>query len=208
MGTVYTLPYISGISSVSSFSSTIASLSGDNLAAYNALLNGGLYIVDGLNNYGNASASYIANPVSNEVSKVAFYLDTNRVAYWITGNRCSMNVYSRTSSLPYTSVTYYSGNTAPDGYFTYTSTNLHVDVFNSSEDAYSALFDKPITYRLTNCTAPSAPQAATAGATVSVQLQFAEGYDIVNPTSDIYVTDNGVIVPSVYSNGTLTFTMP
>lgn len=66
----------------------------------------------------------------------------------------------------------------------------------------------PITYRLTNCTAPSAPIEAVTGDTVTVPLQFTDGYGIVNPSSDVYVTNNGVIVPSSYTNGTLTFTMP
>lgn len=66
----------------------------------------------------------------------------------------------------------------------------------------------PISYRLTNCTAPSAPAEAAIGDTVVVPFQFTSGYGIVNPSSDIYVTNNGVIVPSMYSNGILTFTMP
>lgn len=67
---------------------------------------------------------------------------------------------------------------------------------------------QPITYRLTNCTAPSAPTEAVIGDTVTVSLQFSSGYGIVNPSSDVYVTNNGVVVPSQYSNGVLTFTMP
>lgn len=65
-----------------------------------------------------------------------------------------------------------------------------------------------ITYRLTNCTAPSAPTEAIIGETVTVPFQFTSGYGIVNPLSDVYVTNNGVVVPSQYSNGVLTFTMP
>lgn len=65
----------------------------------------------------------------------------------------------------------------------------------------------PITYRLTNCTAPSAPSEALVGDTVTVPLVFSEGYGISN-TENVYVTNNGVLVPSTYSNGTLTFTMP
>lgn len=65
----------------------------------------------------------------------------------------------------------------------------------------------PITYRLTNATT-TGPNEATIGDTVTVPLQFTEGYGIVNPTTDVYVTNNGVVVPSQYSNGVLTFTMP
>lgn len=65
-----------------------------------------------------------------------------------------------------------------------------------------------ITYRLTNCSAPTAPTRAGIGDTVTVPFQFMSGYGIVNPSSDVYVTNNGVVVPSQYSNNVLTFTMP
>lgn len=66
----------------------------------------------------------------------------------------------------------------------------------------------PITYRLTNCTAPSAPAEAAVGDTVNVPLVMQQGYDIVTPSTDIVVTNNGVAVPHTYSNGTISFTMP
>lgn len=65
----------------------------------------------------------------------------------------------------------------------------------------------PITYRLTNATT-TAPNEAAVGDTVTVPLTFPEGYGVVNPTTDAYVTCNGVLVPSTYSNGQLVFTMP
>lgn len=64
-----------------------------------------------------------------------------------------------------------------------------------------------ITYRDTNCT-HSGPTEAIIGDTVTVNYTFPEGYGIVNPSSDVYVTNNGVLIPSTYANGTLTFTMP
>ena len=85
--------------------------------------------------------------------------------------------------------------------------------FDTQQDAIDAVMSiypvkYPITYRLTNSTAPSAPIEAAVGDTVTVPFQFPSGYGLVNPSSDVYVTNNGVIVPSQYSNGTLTFTMP
>ena len=65
----------------------------------------------------------------------------------------------------------------------------------------------PITYRLTNATS-TGPNEAAVGDTVTVPLTFPEGYGIVNPASDVYVTCNGVIVPSTYTEGQLVFTMP
>lgn len=64
-----------------------------------------------------------------------------------------------------------------------------------------------ITYRLTNATA-TGPNEATVGDTVTVPLTFTEGYGVVNPSTDAYVTCNGVLVPSTYSNGQLVFIMP
>lgn len=85
--------------------------------------------------------------------------------------------------------------------------------FDSYNDAlyalthYNPIATYPITYRPTNCSFPNAPTEAAVGETVTVAVMFEEGYGIVNP-SDIYVTCNGVSVPSTYNNGTLTFTMP
>lgn len=87
-----------------------------------------------------------------------------------------------------------------------TVSEMLVAVENAGIRPYQSEY--PITYRLTNCTAPTAPSEAAAGDTVTVPLSFTSGYGIVNPSSDIYVTNNGVLVPSTYFDGTLTFTMP
>lgn len=92
--------------------------------------------------------------------------------------------------------------TVPPGGVYSTLADALVDI-----DAYFFGITYQITYHLTNCTAPTAPTSAMTGDTVNVQLQFPSGYSVVN-SSDAYVMNNGVIVPSTYSNGTLTFTMP
>lgn len=83
--------------------------------------------------------------------------------------------------------------------------------YATQEEAYNAIMGiaivYPITYRLTNATT-TGPIEAVAGDTVTVPLTFPDGYGIVNPSSDAYVTCNGVLVPSTYSNGQLVFTMP
>lgn len=65
----------------------------------------------------------------------------------------------------------------------------------------------PITYRMTNAT-HSGPSEAAVGDNVEVPLSFPEGYGIVNASTDAYVTNNGVLIPSQYANGKLSFTMP
>lgn len=74
-------------------------------------------------------------------------------------------------------------------------------------DYVEPIVNYPITYRLTNVTT-TGPNEAAVGDTVTVPLAFPEGYGVVNPSSDAYVTCNGVLVPSTYSNGQLVFTMP
>lgn len=65
----------------------------------------------------------------------------------------------------------------------------------------------PITYRDTNAV-HYGPTEGVPGDNVVVSYTFPDGYGIVNPSSDIYVTNNGVIIPSQYADGKLTFTMP
>lgn len=74
-------------------------------------------------------------------------------------------------------------------------------------DYVEPIVNYPITYRLTNATT-TGPNEAAVGDTVTVPLTFPEGYGVVNPSSDAYVTCNGVLVPSTYSDGQLVFTMP
>lgn len=81
------------------------------------------------------------------------------------------------------------------------------DLYQAFEDAIFAPTNFPITYRLTNATT-TGPNEAAVGDTVTVPLTFPEGYGVVNPSSDAYVTCNGVLVPSTYSDGQLVFTMP
>lgn len=66
----------------------------------------------------------------------------------------------------------------------------------------------PITYRVVNADVSDDPVEAVVGSSVIVTPVFPDNYGIVNPTSDIYVTCNGVVIPSEYANGVLTFTMP
>lgn len=107
-----------------------------------------------------------------------------------------------------------------DIYYGYNYQYASSDVWNEAIPIYDS-FDSfkvdvlkytPITYhiayRLTNCTAPSAPTEAAVGDTVNVPLVMQQGYDIVTPSTDIVVTNNGVVVPHTYSNGNISFTMP
>lgn len=114
---------------------------------------------------------------------------------------------------PYSS---YHGRIETQNTYTTTYTGIYnVPLYNNIDTAisdarnagYGFLLGFPITYRLTNCTAPDAPSEANIGSTVTVPFVFPDGYGIVN-NENVYVTNNGVIVPSTYSDGVLTFEMP
>lgn len=95
----------------------------------------------------------------------------------------------------------------------YTLTGYYTDSYSTCEDMISAIGvepigeNEPITYRLTNCTT-TGPDSAPPRSRVSIPLTFPTGYNIIDPLSDVYVTNNGVIIPSSYTNGTINFTMP
>ena len=104
----------------------------------------------------------------------------------------------------------YDGQNTPSG--AGISLSWHVNPYSSLTEAKEAVLNwqpmRNITYRLTNCTAPDAPQSASSGSEVTVPLIFTEGFGVNNPSTDAYVMNNGVLVPSTYANGVLTFTMP
>ena len=97
-------------------------------------------------------------------------------------------------------------------YRLYAGSSLGVEsYYNTIDEALAAIGlgnSYPITYRLTNCTAPTAPIEAAVGDTVNVPFIFPEGYGFPSPATDVYVYNNGVLVPSSYVNNVLTFTMP
>ena len=43
---------------------------------------------------------------------------------------------------------------------------------------------------------------------LELKVGYVDGEIVINPTTDAYVMNNGVLVPSTYANGVLTFTMP
>lgn len=81
------------------------------------------------------------------------------------------------------------------------------DIQEAAEYIYRLGQTYPITYRPTNISFPNAPTEAVVGNTVVVPVTFPDGYGLANP-DDLYVQCNGVLVPSTYENGQLTFTMP
>lgn len=109
---------------------------------------------------------------------------------------------------------HYLSDTSKRTIYSYTKTGIFdLPIISSVSSLYSSITiapirsEYPIVYRNTNCIS-SGPAEASVGDAVQVEYTFPEGYGIVNPSTDIYVTNNGVVVQSSYSNGILTFTMP
>lgn len=209
MGTVYYLPVIDG---------TQSGLDTGGLLVFNALLNGqhrDIRFAGGAANvlavfyrFMYDSTEYYGYCVGSYTSGVVGYM----TGYY--GEIITLRLNNHNYSTPYgtmraaVSSNYISANQGGEPVTTY------VDLYPDATTAIDAIKaasptppSYPITYHLTNCTAPTAPTEATSGATVTVPLQFTIGYSVVN-SSDAYVMNNGVIVPSTYSNGTLMFTMP
>lgn len=131
---------------------------------------------------------------------ITLYNGTNRTGLLSYGNKTSGQPMDITGGFPYRTETTSSNLPSLQPY---SISGYDIDgTFEYIEPVY------PITYRLTNCTASTAPTEAMIGDTVTVPFQFTSGYGFVNPSSDVYVTNNGVVIPSQYSNGVLTFTMP
>lgn len=92
-------------------------------------------------------------------------------------------------------------------------------VFTTALSAFTAMLDGnwtapetdiPITYYLTNCSAPSAPTSVQPGGTVSFPVTVSPGYNIFNPVQggSISVYQGNDYIPFTFENGQLTFTAP
>lgn len=176
--------------------------------------------------------NWISTIYSTNLVKSAYYKGSSDSYYYI-----AVMTYSETSPLlhvvyanDYYSSVYHLKNYTLQPYFNGSPNLVHthvgqmiqsqlngdIPVYTSEAEALSAMDDgiwnyipniHPITYRPTNCSFPGAPTEAAVGETVVVPVTFPDGYGLANE-SNIYVTNNGVAIPSAYSNGQLTFTMP
>ncbi len=207
MGSVIELPVSSSLPLISWTNTNISSLTAQQQTVRNTMMANG-----------NSNSSYIGenNTVWRDykMSNVA----GTKQAYYVENG-----VYGIISYHPANSIFYYLGTSNVKCEFLYTNfTNetyseyiapssarfTYYNYFTSYQEAYNAIHgNKPIVYRDTNCS-HNGPDSSVVGDTVTVNYTFPEGYGIVNPSSDIYVTNNGIVVPSSYVNGTLTFTMP
>lgn len=151
--------------------------------------------------------------VSNSIS-YSFYLYTilSGNSYYNWSYNEWLNITNTTTGPNTGTILYYSfafnvsSITVNSDITIYSSANEMISgIDNGNWNAYPTLY--PITYRLTNATT-TGPNEAAVGDTVTIPLTFPEGYGVVNPSSDAYVTCNGIVIPSTYSNGQLVFTMP
>lgn len=179
-----------------------------------SLTNGGCYTTL----YGTSGKGRYVGTV-DAVKMVAFYVNTY---LYIVAQETASVALSNVNDPNY--VRQYRVETAVSGYpgyfyygesvgsGSYSRPNPDMIPFNSLNEAMELIGEQfvetyPITYRPTNCSFPGAPTEAAVGSTVVVPVAFPDGYGLVNE-SNIYVTNNRVAIPSTYSDGQLTFTMP
>ena len=112
---------------------------------------------------------------------------------------------------------YYCGHVSTNntGVFSEFTGIYNVSPFSTIDLALNAISIKPIggysiTYYPTNVTLDPAPPEAIVGDTVTVGVSVPAGYTIRDPSSNIVVRNNGIIVPHTWdaSSSRFTFTMP
>lgn len=163
--------------------------------------------------YYNSYDVYVIGDVANTDTVYACQIDggvdyltrSPNQAFWARHSSAYNYVLSSSTLVEGVPIYYYlSGNRPADSAdFTQNFSSIQ----EAAEYIYQLGLKYPITYRLTNCSAPDAPVEAAVGDTVSVPFVFPDGYGIVN-SENVYVTNNGVVVPSTYSDGVLNFEMP
>lgn len=156
----------------------------------------------------------------NNYDYIASSVDTDYCGVYVSGNSYYVG-YNKHNSVTYNA--YYN---PPNGaiiqipsdegvYISdYANSRANLPTFFEPYASYQELYDAladirryPITYRPTNSSFPNAPVEGVVGSDVVVPVSFPDGYGLANP-ENIYVQCNGVVVPSTYENGQLTFVMP
>lgn len=147
------------------------------------------------------------NSNSNQIAAVVVF--TEQVYYYSYYSADGVRDHYLSSTVTVDGNTYYY-----DAYIMFSASNtLYIDRYSTLEEGIRAEFTSvqiPITYYLTNCSAPSAPASVSPGGVVSFSVTVSPGYNIFNPVQggsiSVYQGDN--YIPFTYENGVLTFTAP
>lgn len=102
------------------------------------------------------------------------------------------------------------------GYYYFAEPSTIRETINEKYSIYEEAFNAistpniPITYYLTNCSAPSAPASVSPGGVVTFPVTVSPGYNIFNPVQggSISVYQGDDYIPFTYENGVLRFTAP
>ena len=208
MGQVYNMPYDSSYNDTATMKAKGLLIWTDQLPDnsyknFRMLMN-----VDGVKG---AACIAAENPDIYRIYFASTHVFSWSMSAWDASSDAFFNVNSYTAAGDtYNVGTAYSARNSSFGY-NGADRRLLLSYYNNDSEAIAALANSfvssSITYRLSNCTAPSAPQSASSGDTVTVNLVPDTGFVFV-AASDVYVTNNGVVVASTLSGNTLTFTMP
>lgn len=209
MGQVYTLPVLSYPNLVPIGTTVNTSTNYDDCLY--GLNNSLLICGNGIDN-GVGSGSNVANTIS------AWYINTEGSSdryYYIAINKNSSWIHSTVSISDINSSSYRSsawGFTVNANEPLYGSNDnlgypMIVNPYSSLIEAEQALGIYPITYHLTNCTAPSAPIKAASGTEVVVNITPSQGY-ILRSSGVSVIDSNGISVPHIVQGNQIAFTMP
>lgn len=161
---------------------------------------------------GRASSAYIKLAYANYTGSTHVIIASstrNAYAEWVNvsnGTSCNNSRTSALGNFYYSGmIAWGNGGTPLDGYTVYNG----YDAVSGFDDGIwtppPTLY--PIAYQTVNADVSDAPTEAAINTTVTITPVYTEGYGIANP-NNIYVTNNGIVIPSEYVNGVLTFTMP
>lgn len=176
------------------------------ITSYHGIVTATMPVYGGILVFNNSSGVRLGTLMVSYAEFTQRYTNTHRNEPTITGTSTAAPISGYPGLYGYLVTSYADAYPVPLYMANYT---IYVDQYTSLTDFLNEVYsDKvPITYRDTNCQHYGVAEAAP-GDTVEVSYSFTNGYGIVNPSSDIYVTNNGVLVPSTYADGKLTFTMP
>lgn len=144
---------------------------------------------------------------------IAFYIEGGRYGYWANNQTSSVITRYQALSATVASVqTYDYPAGLTNGGFSTQPTTMYVEVYPSSDEAYKAITGQggvPIKYILSGCTT-SGPQSASSGERVTIPITPESGKIIRNPVQggSISVYSSGGYIPFVFSNNSISFTVP
>lgn len=220
MGTVYLIPTTDLNFNSTSTVTPVSNLDSNQRSAYNELLSSGFHAYS---RYYVSQDSYFPDHYLLYKTGTVFYY-----AYYLKDNGYIAYLRLKTTPSWYYSLDLHDGGVIVTNAGVWNDSNIGViventqnipvanilvDYFadrNSAYSAISAYLPQPITYYLTNCSAPTAPASVAPGDVVSFPVTVQPGYNIFNPVQggSISIYQGNNYIPFTFENGVIRFTAP